>query len=236
MLDLLLKETERLANPEKARLLQRYFKTGKGEYGEGDIFLGITVPIIRGLVRKYKSLEQKEIENLLNSRIHEHRMLALLMMVEQFRKADSAECERLVNFYLSHTDKINNWDLVDLSAPKIVGEFLFQFQDRGVLYKLVKSRNLWERRIAVLSCFKFIQMGQFDDALKIAEILREDKHDLIQKAVGWMLREIGKRDKKAEVKFLEKYHKTLPRTLLRYAIEKFSEKERKYFLGKLTSV
>ena len=224
-------ELKSKANSEKAKILSGFFKTGKGEYGEGDVFLGVVVPELRKIAKKYCGINSKEVEELLNSKIHEERLIALFILIEHYKKADSEQREKIVRFYLANTKNINNWDLVDLSAPKIVGDYLLD-KDRAVLYKLVKSENLWERRIAVLSTFTFIRNNQFDDTLRISEILLKDKHDLIHKAVGWMLREIGKRDINVLRAFLNKHCKVMPRTMLRYAIEKLDEKERKGFLGK----
>lgn len=222
-------DLEDLANPEKAKILQRFFKTGKGEYGEGDVFLGITVPEQRKVARKYKELGLVEVKKLLKSGIHEFRLTALLILVFQYEKGDEAAQEKVVDFYLSNTEGINNWDLVDLSAPKILGEHILK-GNRKIIYKLVKSKDLWERRIAMLATFTLIKNQEYTDALKIAEELVNDEHDLIHKAVGWMLREIGKRDQAIEEKFLEKHHKTMPRTMLRYAIERFSDEKRKFFM------
>jgi len=223
------RDIKKLSNPEKAQFLQRYFKTGKGEYAEGDLFLGIVVPVQRQLAKKFKELSFDELKELITSKYHEERLIALLILVERFQKADENEKEKIVKFYLDHRKGINNWDLVDLSAPKILGEYLI-YKDKSLLYKFAKSKNLWEKRIAVLSTFVFIKKKDFDDALKIYEILLNDKHDLIHKAVGWMLREIGKIDLKKEEEFLKKHYKTMPRTMLRYAIEKFSEKKRRAYL------
>ena len=233
------KEIKKRANPLKAKLLQRFFKTGKGQYGEGDIFLGLMVPVQREIVKKYQDLSLINIQKLLNSKIHEERLLALLILVLQFKKADkkwfsfakaSEDKKRIFNFYLKNTKNINNWDLVDLTAPNIVGQFLLD-KDKKILYKLAKSQDLWEKRIAIIATFTFIKNHQFKDTLKIAEILLNDKHDLIHKAVGWMLREVGKRDLVAEEEFLKKHYKKMPRTMLRYAIEKFLENKRRKYLN-----
>lgn len=225
MLEELKQELQDLKNPESAQHAQRFFKTGKGEYGEGDIFLGIKVPIQRQIAKKY-DLSFEEIQNLLNSEIHEHRLIGLFILIRNKNK------EGAFKFYLKNSKRINNWDLVDISAHRIVGDFLLNKQ-RGILYDLAKSENLWEKRIAVLSCFTFIRNEEFKDILAIAEILLEDKHDLIHKAVGWMLREIGKKNLNAEEKFLKPRYKKMPRTMLRYAIEKFPEvKRKKYLLSK----
>lgn len=222
------KELQKKKDKERAKNLSRFFKTGKGQYGEGDVFWGIKVPIQREIVKMFKDASLKEIQELLNDEIHECRLTGLLILVQKYKKAENKK--KIFDFYLKNTKKINNWDLVDLSAPNIVGDFLLDKKEKKVLYSLVKSKNLWERRIAILSAFALIRDKQFEDVLKISEILLEDKHDLIHKAVGWMLRELGKRDKDVEVSFLEKYCKTMPRTMLRYAIEKFSSKERASFM------
>ena len=227
------KELRKYSNKENAKILQRFFKTGPGEYGEGDIFIGVKVPQIRTVVKKYSGLSSKETTKLLKSRFHEERLTALLILVSKFAKGDEVEKERVFKLYLRKTKYINNWDLVDLTAHHIVGGFLID-KDRGILHALAQSNNLWKRRIAVLSTFHFIRYDQFSDFLKIARILLSDKEDLIHKAVGWMLREVGKRDLKAEEKFLRKYYKKMPRTMLRYAIERFPEpKRQKYLKGKI---
>ena len=226
------KQLEEHSNPEKAKLLQRFFKTGKGKYGEGDVFLGIVVPKQRKIAKEFgKDLSFAHIQELLGSEIHEERLIGLLILIERYKKSDEKNKEFIFNFYLNAAkrNKINNWDLVDLSAHKIVGDFLVD-KDREVLYKLARSDSLWEKRISIISCFAFIRTGDFNDALKISEILLKDKHDLIHKAVGWMLREIGKKDLEVEEKFLRKFYKKMPRTMLRYAIEKFEEGKRKQYL------
>ena len=223
------KEIKKSANPQKAELLQRFFKTGPGEYGEGDIFLGIMVPVQRSIAKKFKQLPLKDLKELLYSDRHEERLISLLILVEQFRKGDDQLKEEIFTFYHLHRKRINNWDLVDLTAHIISGSYLMD-KDKTILYKLAESKNIWDRRIAVLSTFHFIKNNVFDDALCIAEKLLIDKHDLIQKAVGWMLREIGKRDINTEEGFLEKHYKKMPRTMLRYAIEKFPEKKRLAYL------
>lgn len=231
LFDKCLKEIKKLKNPVKAKILARFFKTGKGEYGEGDIFLGIVVPLQRKIAQKYENLEFVEIKKLLSSKIHEHRLIALLILVEKNKKANELEKEKIVDLYLKNTKNINNWDLVDLSAPKILGEYFWK-KDRKNLYKLARSKNLWEKRIAILTTYYFIKNKEFEDTLKISEMLLGDKHDLIHKAVGWMLREIGKIDQSVEEKFLLKYYKSMPRTMLRYAIERFSKNKRKFYLKK----
>jgi len=229
MLSELIQEMQKLANPEQARNLQRFFKTGKGEYGEGDVFLGIKVPVQREMVKKYSGIGFPKIQELLNSKVHEHRLVALLILVDKFKKANEEGKGDIFNFYLKNAKNINNWDLVDLSAPNIVGGFLCD-KKKDIIYKLAESGNLWEKRIAVLSTFMFIKNGEFADSLRISEMLLKDSHDLIHKAVGWMLREIGKKDEKILEDFLRKHYKEMPRTMLRYAIEKFPEEKRKSYL------
>jgi 3-methyladenine DNA glycosylase AlkD len=224
-------EMKKLANPKKAKDLSRFFKTGKGEYGEGDIFLGLVVPQQRQLSKKYQDLSLKDLQILLSSKIHEQRLVALMILVLKSAKAKEKEQKEIVNFYLKNTKRINNWDLVDLSCHHILGKYFFN-KDRKIFYKLARSKNLWEKRISVISTFDFIRNNQFEDSLKIAEILLHDKHDLIHKAVGWMLREIGKRDQKVEEEFLKKHYQTMPRTMLHYAIEKFPEPKRQFYLKK----
>ena len=220
-------------NDSQAVILQRFFKTGKGEYGEGDVFYGIKVPTQRNIVKAFNDLSLNDIKVLIHSSIHEERLIAALILVEQFKKADLKNQKKIFNFYLKNRKGINNWDIVDLSAPNIVGNYLLD-KDKSLLYKFARSKNLWEKRIAILSTFTFIRNGFYDDALKISKTLLNDKHDLIHKAVGWMLREIGKRDLKFEEEFLAMHYKEMPRTMLRYAIEKFREKKRKKYLqGKI---
>jgi len=209
--------------------LQGFFKTGQGQYGEGDIFLGIRVPEVRKLAKEYKDIPLKEALTLLKSPYHEVRLFALIALVNAFAKGDQSTQNKIYELYLANTRYINNWDLVDLSAPNIVGAYLLE-KSRKPLYPLAKSKSLWERRIAVLATFCFIKNNQFEDAFKIAEILLKDKEDLIHKAVGWMLREAGKRDVKCEEEFLKKHCRVMPRTMLRYAIERFSPAKRRMFL------
>ncbi len=222
-------ELKKLSDPSQAKILQRFFKTGKGEYGEGDVFLGIKVPVLRKIAGKYRDLSLKDTEALLNSGIHEHRMVAIFILVRKYNREENKK--EIFNLYLANTDNINNWDLVDLSAPHIVGDYLLD-KPRGILYKLAKSRKLWEKRISILSTFTFIRNGRYEDTLKISEILLFDSHDLIHKGVGWMLRELGKRDRDTEEAFLDKYYRKMPRTMLRYAIEKFDEERRRHYLAK----
>ena len=224
------KELQKLANPAKAKIYLRFFKTGKDEYGEGDVFLGINVPNQHKVATKfYKNVRISEVKKLLRSRVHEHRQVALMILVEKFKRVTEVEKKEIFNLYLDYTKWINNWDLVDLSSPKIVGVYLFN-TSRNVLYCLAKSKNLWEKRISIVSTYEFIRNKDYKDTLKIAKILIHDKHDLIHKAVGWMLREVGKRNLKAEIEFLDKHYKQMPRTMLRYAIEKFDLKLRKHYM------
>lgn len=229
-------DLRKFTDKEKAILLQRFFKTGKGEYGEGDVFLGITVPKQRQIAKKYALLSITDLQTLLNSKIHEERLTALLILVSQYKKADKNKDEKqkeiIFNFYLKNTKNINNWDLVDLTAPNIVGNYLLD-KDKSILYKLAISDNFWERRISIISTFAFIRNSDFKDAIKLSEILLKDKHDLIHKAVGWALREIGKKDLNSLIAFLDKNYKSMPRTMLRYSIEKLSETQRKYYLNKI---
>ncbi|MBN1169578.1 DNA alkylation repair protein [Candidatus Micrarchaeota archaeon] len=220
-------ELGKLANPEKAKILQGFFKTEKGQYGEGDIFIGVSVPETRAVAKKYRTLKLDEVKKLLDSRIHEERLAALLILVEKYGKNK----KKVYEFYLKNSKKINNWDLVDLSAPKIVGNYLLD-KDRKPLYRLAKSKNLWERRIAIVATYAFIKNNQFEDTLRISESLLEDRHDLIHKAAGWMLREIGKRNQEAEEEFLKKHCRHMPRTMLRYAIEKFDGKKKMHYMEK----
>ena len=224
-------ELHGLADSRQAKILQRFFKTGKGEYGEGDIFLGIKVPVQCQVTKKYSTLSLSDIKKLLHSKIHEERMVGLFILVRQYEKADKGSKKKIFSFYLKNTAGINNWDLVDLSAPNIVGNFLLD-KPRKILYKLAKSKVLWERRIAILATFAFIRNNDLKDAFKLSEILLNDQHDLMHKAVGWMLREAGKRDQSALERFLKKHTKKMPRTMLRYAIEKFSECKRKFYMKK----
>jgi 3-methyladenine DNA glycosylase AlkD len=217
-------------NPEQAVILKRFFKTGKGEYGEGDLFYGIKVPVQRKIAMQFKDLGFHDLGVLISSEIHEERLIAAFILVGQFKKGNEQLRKSIFDFYLAHRKGINNWDLVDLSAPNIIGEYLLD-KKKDLLYKFARSKKLWERRISILSTFTFIRRGLFEDTLAISKILLYDDHDLIHKAVGWMLREIGKRDLKAEEKFLIQHYKTMPRTMLRYAIEKFPEIKRKTYLG-----
>lgn len=223
------KRLRKFASREKAKLLQGFFKTGPGQYGEGDIFIGVMVPNIRRVAKEFQGAPIAEIIKLLRSPIHEERLLSLLMLVQAYGKADEAVKKTIYGLYLRNTRFINNWDLVDLSAPNIVGAYLSD-RSRKPLYALAKSRDLWKRRIAILATFAFIKQNDHKDSLEIASMLLKDEHDLIHKAVGWMLREIGKRDLAALEGFLRKHYHDMPRTMLRYAIERFPEGRRKKYL------
>ena len=229
MLSGLRRESNKLSSKKRAKVNQRYFKTGNGEYGYGDVFIGLTVPQCRELALKYKDISFEDIGKLLRSEIHEERLIALLILVYLFEHDEMLE-RRVYEFYLKNTKFINNWDLVDLSSDKIVGGYLID-KPKDILYKLAISTSVWERRIAMIATYNFIKRGMVNESLKIAEILVKDENDLIQKAVGWMLREVGKKNLKKEQKFLKKYHKKMGRTALRYAIEKFPEKDRKAYLN-----
>ncbi|MBI2044418.1 DNA alkylation repair protein, partial [Candidatus Pacearchaeota archaeon] len=226
----LIKDLQNAKNLKQAKILQRFFKTGEGEYGEGDIFLGIKVPKQREIAKKYLGLNIKGIEMLLKSKVHEYRLTGLLILVEKFKKSDERSRGDIFNFYIKNTERVNNWDLVDLSSPNIVGEFLLD-KDKKILYNLVESSNLWKKRMAIISTFTFVRKNKFQDTFRISQILLNDSHDLIHKAVGWMLREIGKRDQEALESFLKRNYKAMPRTMLRYAIERFPEDLRKDYLG-----
>lgn len=224
---------QQLGNQDKARLLQGFFKTGPGQYAEGDRFIGVKVPQVRSLLREYKGLSSDQVLPLLASTIHEERLFALLALVRCFEQGDQVTRMQIFHLYLGHTAHINNWDLVDCSAPQIVGGFLLD-QRRDLLRELARSASLWERRIAIMASFAFVRLGQFSDTLQISEMLLDDKEDLIHKATGWMLREVGKRDMAVEEEFLRQYCGVMPRTMLRYAIEKFPEQKRRaYLTGKL---
>jgi 3-methyladenine DNA glycosylase AlkD len=219
----------RLGNPAIAEHSQRFFKTGKGEYGEGDRFLGIRVPVLRQYARQYLDLPVKQRLQLLHSSYHEERLCALLIMVLKYKRGSEDEREKIFQHYLSNTSYINNWDLVDSSAYHIVGVHL-ETRDRRILYELASSESLWERRIAIISTLHFIKTRQYEDTLNISLRLMDDTHDLIHKAVGWMLREVGNLDLAVEQAFLNEHYRRMPRTMLRYAIEKFPQKQRKAYL------
>ncbi len=260
-------DVNKLKSPVKSKILQRFFKTGKGEYGAGDIFLGLTVPESRLIAKKYASvIKNSELEKLLSSKYHEERLIALLILVQKFNlisaerfqlssprrrgsrkisqvksildshfrgndKNAAVNQKKVVDFYLAHLSAVNNWDLVDLSADKIFGRYLLG-KSTKILYKFIKSKNLWERRIAIVSTFAFIKQNKFTDALRLSKILLKDKHDLIHKACGWMLREVGKRNVGILLKFLNKNSSQMPRTMLRYAIERLPKNKKKFYLEK----
>jgi len=219
-----------LADPERAQGLAWFFKTGKGQYGEGDRFLGITVPLQRKVASKHGDLALNDIARLLKSGIHEHRSVALAILVIQFKRADEETRQRIFDFYLTHADNINNWDLVDASAPYIAGQYLMD-KPRQVLYRLAQSATLWERRIAIVSTLAFVKAGELEDAFGIAELLLGDKHDLIHKAVGWVLREAGKISRSRQLGFIARHYRRIPRTALRYAIEHLEPRDRKKILA-----
>ena len=222
----LTKAIEAWANPKRAEISKRFFKTGAGEYGEGDIFIGLTVPQCRIIAKKFSTITLQEIKVHLESKIHEERLISLLILVDQYKKTQNQE---IIDFYVANTRHINNWDLVDTTADKILGNYVTD-KNKSILYTLAKSSNIWERRIAIVATYHFIKNNKFEDTLKIAKILLLDKHDLIRKAVGWMLREVGKRNNTLLKDFLKENYKIMPRTMLRYAIEKFPELKRQQYL------
>lgn len=225
-------ELKKLSSAKKAKSTSWFFKTGLGQYGEGDKFIGVTVPEQRKVAKKFFGLPLSEIEKLLNSQIHEERLVGLLILVSQFQTGDEKDKKQIYNFYLKDIKQVNNWDLVDLSAPNIVGQFLLD-KPKNPLYLLARSNNIWQKRIAIVSTYAFILNDDCQETFKIAQMLLKDKEDLIQKAVGWMLREIGKRVSSEELEyFLKKYYKQMPRTMLRYSIEHFPvEIRQKYLKG-----
>ncbi|MFA7308516.1 MAG: DNA alkylation repair protein [Patescibacteria group bacterium] len=226
-------ELRKHANPAKAQLLAGFFKTGTGQYGEGDIFLGITVPEQRKIARAYHELPRVELTKLLHSEIHEERLTALIILVIQYKNADAKDKKDICSFYLTQTHWINNWDLVDVTCSNIVGDFLVSQNNWKILTTLAHSNNLWEKRIAIISTLAFIYAGNSTPTITVATILLQDTHDLIQKAVGWMLREVGKRiDEKVLTHFLDTHYKTMPRTTLRYAIERLSPHQKAHYMAK----
>jgi 3-methyladenine DNA glycosylase AlkD len=226
------KELKKYSSEKRKKSNEWYFKTGLGDYGYGDMFIGLSMPDIRNVAKKFNLLPLPEVKKLLSSKIHEERMTALIILSCQFQKADKKTQKKIYNFYLKNTKYINNWDLVDVTVNRIVGAYLWKNkdEDRKILYKLASSKHMWERRIAIIATSYFIYQNDFTDTLKISKILLRDKEDLLHKAVGWMLREVGKRNQNIEEEFLKKYYKTMPRTMLRYAIEKFPETKRKQYL------
>lgn len=226
-----LKQLKKLGRKDKANVLQRFFKTGKGQYGEGDVFIGVMVPEQRLLAKKFWQLPLTEVEVLLNNKFHEVRLTALLILVQKYQHAVTIRDKKTIfDFYIKNLTRVNNWDLVDVTTPNIVGDYLLE-RPRQLLYRLAKSKNLWFRRVSVLACFAFIKNKDFNDFVKLAELHLSDQHDLMHKAVGWMLREMGKRDQLALLKFLDAHACAMPRTMLRYAIEKLDEKVRRGYLG-----
>ena len=223
------RELRKYSDEEKKIVLPRFFKTGKGEYAEGDKFIGVVVPNTRRVATLYKEVSYEVLEALLESEWHELRLCALLILVQKYKESP----HQSVQFYLSHTKGINNWDLTDLSAPYILGTYLLDCEDRSVLHELAQSANMWEQRIAVVSTLMLIRHGIFSDTIRLAEMFMDTRHDLMQKSVGWMLREIGKRDESLLTEFLEKHKHHMPRTMLRYAIEKYPPEKRQYFMGRI---
>lgn len=219
-----------LGNPQKAKHTEYFFKTGKGEYGEGDRFIGCSVPEIRHVAKDNKDLPLGELQLLLDDEIHDCRLCALVILTECFKKASEEKRQSLVNFYLANTHRINNWDLVDMSAYHILGEWL-KDKDRSILYQLAESKILWEQRIAVIATMTFIKMNDFTDTLRLSKLFLSHPHDLIHKACGWMLREVGKRDEAVLTNFLEQFAHQMPRTMLRYSIEKLTPAQRTYYLA-----
>ena len=229
--DFIIRELESVANPEKAKFLQRFFKTGKGEYAEGDVLLGVVVPLVRDVVKRSPPLPLSEVQQLLESLFHEVRLAGLLLLDKQFAKAKTEKERKIIfDFYLRNARRANNWDLVDVTCRDVVGTYLLDKADRSLLYRLAESTNLWEQRIAIVSTWTFIKHHQFDDTLALVLKLLHHPHDLIHKAMGWMLREVGKKNRATLTDFLEQHAPRLPRTTLRYAIEHFSAEERKEWL------
>lgn len=224
------KKLGKLANKKRAKILQGFFKTGLGEYGEGDVFLGIQVPVLRKLAKEYRGIAPTAAVQLLKSSVHEERLLALFLLVGAYARGDDANKKKIYGIYMKNVRFINNWDLVDLSAPQIPGDYLMH-RSRKPLYVFAKSNNLWKRRIAIIATLHFIRQNDFSDTLRISRMLLYDGHDLIHKAVGWMLREVGKRHLATEEGFLKKHYRSMPRTMLRYAIERFPEGKRKRYLN-----
>ena len=227
-----LRELEARGDPDRAANSARYFQTQEGGYGAGDVFLGIRVPELRRLARMWRRMELAEVIKLLQSQYHEARLLGLLLLVEHYRRATAPEKEAIVKLYLQNSTQINNWDLVDSSAPQILGDYFYTKQDRSLLDELAASSLLWERRMALLATLYFIRQGEFAETLRLVEKLLSDPEDLIHKAAGWMLREVGKRDEKKLIEFLEKNARRMPRTMLRYAIEKLPAELKKLYLNK----
>jgi 3-methyladenine DNA glycosylase AlkD len=222
---------QNFADPQQAAHLQRFFKTGPGDYAEGDVFIGIKAPVLRKVAEQFRNLPLTEVETLLRSEIHEFRFTALVLLIQHYQNGNAARREAVFECYVKNANHINNWDLVDISAPHIIGAHLLDLP-RDLLYQWAYDEYLWRRRIAIVATFAFIRRNDFADTLALAEILRSDTHDLIHKAVGWMLREVGKRDVATAREFLDSYAAQLPRTTLRYAIEKFPPTLRQAYLNK----
>jgi 3-methyladenine DNA glycosylase AlkD len=223
------KAIKKQADPVRAEHSQGFFRTGKGQYGEGDVFLGLTVPKQRTIAKQFRDLPLSDVQTLLTDKYHEHRLTALIILVSQYERGDEKKKKTIVDMYLANLKWVNNWDLVDVTAPKILGRWLLA-RDKKMLYKLAKSKDLWEKRVSIVTTWMFIREGKLKDTFKLSEILLHDKHDLIHKAVGWMLREAGKKDIVQLEAFLAKHYKSMPRTMLRYSIEKFPEVRRKMYL------
>lgn len=219
-----------LGNKRRAKALSGFFKTGKGDYGEGDVFLGISVPAQRSVAKRYADLPLSEIKKLLRGKIHEFRLTALLVLVQQYQRADASGKKKIVDFYLANATRVNNWDLVDLTADKILGAYLAD-KPKRVLYRLARSSNLWERRMSIVATFDLICRGDYEHTLKITKLLMKDDHDLIHKACGWMLREVGKRNVRVLERFLDAHAARMPRTMLRYSIERLPDKKRARYLS-----
>lgn len=229
MIENIRQELSEVSNKDKIEVLSGFFKTGKGEYGEGDVFIGVNVPDTRKIARRFIDADFITVQNLMKSSVHEERLCALLILVEKFKKSDETFKTGIFNFYMDNTVYINNWDLVDLSSPYIVGAYLLH-KDKSLLYKLAESENMWERRISIVSTLFFVRNGILDDSINLAQKLINDNQDLIRKATGWVLREVGKKDKAKLITFLDRNYKSMPRTTLRYAIEKFEKWEREYYM------
>lgn len=225
------RELRKIADPKRAEASKKYFKTGIGQYSYGDVFLGVTVPAQRKLAYKYMELELPVIKELLKSPVHEYRFVALKILVAKYERGNFAVKKDIFNFYLENKKRINNWDLVDTSAGYILGDYLFD-KNKDALFELTGSKNVWEKRMAIIATFNFIKKNRYNETIKIAELLFKDNHDLIHKAVGWMLREVGKRSIGTELEFLDKHYKKMLRVMLRYAIEKFTKEKRQYYLNK----
>ena len=229
MIKNILREIKTQASPERAKTSAWFFKTGKGQYGAGDKFIGLTVPQMRAIAKRYKTISFADVSKLLQSPIHEHRFVALEILVMKYDEGSPSNQKTIVQYYLKHLKYVNNWDLVDTSAPYILGDYL-RDKSKAVLYRLAHSPNLWNRRVGIVSTNGLIADNQLTDAIRISRILISDNEDLIQKAVGWMLREVGKKNKKLLIKFLDRHSRVMPRTMLRYSIEKFDAKTRRYYL------